>query len=300
MKKISFVSVALSAAITGASLSACGSLLRTENAGALTTKQYDFAGFNSVEIGSAFTVDISQADNYSVEITSTENVIKYIRVVKEGNTLKIGLQGLHFFSGNSVLEAGITMPELVGLDMSGATKGTVEGFRSVQDLKARVSGASSLDLDSESGSFTCDISGSSAVSAQVKSTTAAITQSGASSVTMDMETGNFLCALSGASKATGSLKATSTTIGLDGGSDVRLTGSGGNAKITGSGSSDAALKGFSCGDADVDLSGASHADLDVSGLLNVSLGGSSVLTYGGNPRMGSRMDITGGSKIELR
>jgi len=308
MKSISFLSVALLASITGVLVSGCGWLVRSENigavtaenVGAVTTKQYDFADFNSVEVGGAFTADISRADTYGVEITSTENVIKYVRVVKNGNTLKIGLEGLHLSFGSTVLEARITMPELVGLDMSGSTKGTVKGFTSAKDLRARVSGASSLDLDGESGKFACDISGSSSVNVRGKSTAADITLSGASSITVDMETGSFACVSSGSSRATGALTATSTTIRLDGASDARLVGSGGNVKITCSGSSDAALNGFSCGDADVDLSGSSHADMDVTGVLSVSLSGGSVLTYGGNPRLGDRIDIAGGSRLERR
>jgi hypothetical protein len=225
-------------------------------------------------------------------------------VEKKGETLRIGIDWWRVWSVGSLdsraLEARITMPDLVSLKMSGATNGTVRGFKSDGDLGTAVSGASKLDLDVETGRFTSEISGSSEVSAKVKSTGSDIEVSGASSVSLEMDTGGFVYESSGASDGSGSVKAASTIIHLTGSSDLHLTGSGGDLKLTGSGASEAALRGFSIEDADIILSGATDADVDISGTLNITLSGASELTYGGNPRLGDRMDITGGSRFERR
>ena len=300
MKTRLFVIPTVSILVSVVLLTGCGWLVTTRDAGSMTTRQYDFTDFNTVKVGSAFRVNITPSDTYSIEITSNESSFKYINVTQKGNVLEIGLEGLHFFVGSRTLEARITMPALVGLDVSGATRASVTGFRSNDDFDARVSGASTLTLDMEMGRLTGAVSGASDVSGNIKSTSADVELSGASDWALDMATGDFACQLSGASSARGTLNASSAAVKLAGASDIRITGSGGNLVLSASGASDARLKGFTVGDADVDLSGGSHADVDVDGELSVSLSGASELIYGGNAMLGSRMDITGGSRMEHR
>jgi hypothetical protein len=295
-----FASIAIAA---GMLLAGCSLLVTTRDSGVLTTRDFDFTDFTSVEVGSAFTVDISPSDApsaYSVKVTTQEGLFKQVRVVKTGDLLKINLDWPGVFFGTRILQVRITMPELRSLALSGATKGTVNGFRSVVDLDSRISGASTLDLNVEAGDFTGEISGASHLTGRIKSASADIELSGASSLAGDVETGDFVCQASGASDFTGSVKASSTTVRLAGASEIQFTGSGGDLKLNGSGASDAKLAGFSVHNADIGLSGASHADVDAGGRLEVSLSGASKLKYGGTPTLGNRMDITGGSTLVHR
>jgi hypothetical protein len=300
MKTRLFVIPIVSILVSALLLTGCGWLVTKSDAGALTTRQFDFTDFNTVQVGSSFKVDITPSDKYSIEITSNESSFKYINVTRKGNVLQIGLEGLHFFIGSRTLEAKITMPELAGVNVSGATMASVTGFKSTNDLDARVSGSSTLALDMEMGRLTGEVSGASHLSGNIKSTSADVGLSGSSNWVLDMETGDFDCQSSGASSTSGTLTAHSTAIKLTGASDIKLTGSGGNLDLSASDASDARLKGFSVGDADVGLSGGSHADLDVDGELSVSLSGASELIYGGNPILGGRTDISGGSRMEHR
>jgi hypothetical protein len=300
MKTRSFISAIISVVVASMLLTGCNWILTTKEAGPLATKEYDLTDFNVVEVADAFKVDISPSDTFSVEITANENVMRYVRVTRNGSTLKIGLEGLHVSFGSRTIEARITMPELTALSLSGASKGTVRGFSSANELSTRISGASTLDLDMETGSLIGEVSGASKVIARIKSTRAEIELSGASTITMDIETGVFVYEASGASSASGSLRSDSVTMHLTGASEVHLTGSAGNLKLSGSGASEAALQGLKVEDADVDLSGAARADLDIDGRLSVSLSGGSKLIYGGNPTMGAKMDISGGSRLEPR
>ncbi len=301
MKRRSFCTALASIAIAaGMLLAGCGWLVTTRDSGVLTTRDFDFTDFSAVEVGSAFTVDISPSDTYSVKVTTQEGLFKQVKVVKTGDTLKISLDWPGVFFGARVLQARITMPELKSLELSGATTGTVRGFKSAAGLDSRISGASTLDLNVETGDFTGEISGASHLTARIKSISAHIELSGASSFAGDVETNDFVCQASGASDFTGSVKASSTMVRLAGASDVQLTGSGGDLKLTGSGASAARLAGFSVRNADIDLSGASRGDVDAGGRLDVSLSGASELKYGGSPTLGNRMDITGGSTLEHR
>jgi hypothetical protein len=257
MKRIAPAIVLITVLTTVAILAGCIPVLI--HAGLTETREYNISDFTGIEIGHAFKIDITPSDKYSIAITAGENVFKYIDVYKSGNTLKIEVKGLHWPFVNTKLEAKITMPEIHGLNLSGAAQGNAKGFKSSQDFSLMLSGASTLDMDMEAGSFKSEISG--------------------------------------ASKLTGSLKASSSSIELSGASNIKLKGSGGNILIDGSGASHFELTDFTANDADIELSGASHASLDISGKMDVSLSGASSLRYAGNPTMG-RLDITGASDIK--
>lgn len=241
-------------------LVSCERVLIEEVEGPITTRSYDFSDFSRIEIGDAFELTVTRADTYSVAITAREGLFDHINVAQHGDTLKIDLQGF-FLNFSHSGQATITMPELRGLELSGAAEADVSGFTSGQDLDVQLTGASRLDLA--------------------------------------METGEFSAELSGASQLTGSLAATATDIVLSGASRIELEGSGGDLRLEGSGASRAKLADFPVGDADIVLSGASHASLDISGRLDVDLSGASQVDYSGNPTLGDS-DISGGSQLERR
>jgi hypothetical protein len=303
MKRPSVVFVLFSMLVTVCILlTSCNVLFTTSDTGALTTKNFEFADFNTVDIGSNFTVDIGYSDTYSVQITARENLFKNINVTKIGNTLKLGLKwpNISFGGRSNDLRAKITMPELVKLTLSGATEGKVNGFNSTNDFDARLSGASELELEMETERFNSVISGSSEMTAKVKSSYMEIKLSGSSDLNLDSTTGNFILRSSGASNTGGSVQATSTSLHLSGSSSVELTGSGGDIDLYGSGASSFKLEEYKIEDVFIELSGASDAFLDINGVIQGSLSGSSELNYEGNPILGDRLDIRGGAKIVHR
>ena len=108
----------------------------------MATWEYDFADFTSVNVSSAFTVDITRSDSYRVSITANENLLDYLDVRQVGKTLYIGLKRAIYT--NTRQEATITLPELRKLGLSGASRGSLSGFSSTGHLEFDVSGASSL------------------------------------------------------------------------------------------------------------------------------------------------------------
>jgi len=245
--------------ISGVLLAGCGAVIK-KTAGPATAREYSFTDFNSIEIGYAFKLEVTPADTYSISIDANESDFEHIKVNKNGDKLEIGLDGWFFHFGRTP-RVKITMPELRGLSLSGASEGSVTGFRSSADLDLSLSGASELQMDVETGAFVCD--------------------------------------LSGASEVTGTLKSASADIVLSGASQIRLTGSGGNVRIELSGASQADLEEFAVNDADINFTGASDGSLEINGRLDVSLSGASELQYSGNPILGD-MDITGGSSLKRR
>ena len=92
--------------------------------GDLETKEYAFSDFNQVEIRGTFEFEINQASAYSISITADDDIIEKICVTKAGDTLKIDLETLPRL-GSIALKTVITMPQLLGLDVSGAARGTI-------------------------------------------------------------------------------------------------------------------------------------------------------------------------------
>jgi hypothetical protein len=129
--------------------------------GNVVTQEEAISDFDKVDISHSFGVDISQGESFSVVIRIDDNLVEHLQVEKQGSTLKIGLKPDVSIVSNATLEAEITMPELAGLDLSGASDATISGFKSTNNLTVDLSGASSLRGDIESGDASFDLSGSS-------------------------------------------------------------------------------------------------------------------------------------------
>ncbi|MFC2053900.1 head GIN domain-containing protein [Chloroflexota bacterium] len=129
--------------------------------GTVVTREEPITGFDKVDISDSFNVEIHQSEEYKVVIRVDNNLVEYLQVEKQGSTLKIGLKPGISMVSNATLEAEITMPELAGLDLSGASDATISGFKSTNNLTVDLSGSSSLGGDIESGDASFDLSGSS-------------------------------------------------------------------------------------------------------------------------------------------
>jgi len=232
--------------------------------GGTVTEEKDFTDFTCVDVEGTFEVEIIQSDSFSTTISADESFFDYIAVSKEGKTLRISLNPRHTFTDFTLqaktLKAKVTMPALYGLHLSGASKGTVTGFKSSEDFSLDVSGASSLDID-------------------------------------DIEVDDVEFEISGASKVSGNMTADDTEFEVSGASNVELGGSASNVILKASGASKVDLADFPLDNADARLSGASEATLNVSGRLDFALSGASRLYFLGNPTMG-KVSVTGASTIK--
>ncbi len=259
MKRLAFV-VTVVSLVSTALLAGCSSLGVVVGKGPVVSRDFNVSDFTGVNIATVFDVELVPSQSYNVTITANENIFQYIDVSRSGNMLTVGLKGVSL-RGPMTLKARITMPELNELRLSGATRATAYGFKSTQDFKLSISGASSLD--------------------------------------MDMETGGFEADLSGACKARGKLKAGDTDIQLSGACAVEFEGSAGNVVVGASGASKADLSKLSVKDADVGVSGGSRASVNTNGRLDVSVSGGSTVEYAGSPVLGN-VNVSGGSTVRRK
>ena len=176
----------LSGLILAVVLFATGGCTMTESitsSGKSVTREFDIAGFDRIQAGSAFTVDITRGESYSVVVTIDENLVEYLDVEKQGDTLIVGMKpSLRFNLRDGEMRAVVSMPELTGLDLSGATRTTVAGFSGEQPLDVEVSGASRLAGDISCGHVRFNVSGASNVSLRGAADVSSVEASGASKV----------------------------------------------------------------------------------------------------------------------
>lgn len=261
MKKIIILMLVPLLLITVVMVGCRGGVIR--GSGNLETEIFSYQDFTYVDIGHAFEVEIVQSDSYSINITADDNLFEYIEVLKDGDILEIGLEPI-ITLWSSTLKAEIMMPELRGVYLSGATKGTVEGFNTTNNLDINVSGASSIDL-------------------------------------VDIMTGNVSLEVSGASRAIGVLYSADADFEVSGASSIQLEGSTNDLTADASGASRANLGAYTVDNADVSFSGASSGTVKINpnGVLDVDLSGASRLSYVGEPTMG-RINISGASSINQK
>lgn len=231
MKKaiiIAAIVVAVSVTCTVLVLRGCpGGLIGSGN---LETEAYAFTNFTEVEISTAFEFEIKQSSSYSINVTADDNVMEYVAVWRDGQTLHISLArplrigsvtlsiGFGIFPrlDSVTLRASVTMPQLSDLTVSGASRGDIYDFSSTEDLDITVSGASRVNGDITAGNVEFDISGASTIQLEGSANDMVASVSGASPLNLDDFTvNNADVNFSGAS---------SGTVNLNGRLDANLSG----------------------------------------------------------------------------
>ncbi len=271
--------------------------------GRSASKDWDVADFAELEIGSTFRAEITRGDGFKVTTSSDDNLIPHIRVVKEGKTLKLGLEPGRNYRPKEPLKAEVTLPTLDGLDVGGASSVKVAGFRSEADFRLRLRGASTIEGSIEMGSADVEVEGASTLTLRGSARAARLSVEGSSHLELaefplrqcevELEGSSsarlavqsdqpFKATLSGASTLEGSVDAGTIELDLDGASGATLRGSAEDARITADGSSHAAMADFS---------------VDADKVTIVAEGSSSVELRG--KAESAVLEATGGSHLRL-
>ncbi len=257
--KILGLSLMVMACLAGVLLTGCSAFGFTVGSGPIVNKVFEFSAFKSVDVSNNFTYTLTQSADYRVAVSTHENIIEHLDVYQSGDTVHIGLKPGSYNNTDAKVE--ISLPQLSGLIVSGASSGTARGFVSTADFELRVSGASKADVD--------------------------------------VQCGEAIVNVSGASKVTGKLNAQDTRFTVSGASTCALNGSAAAVNAEVSGASQLNTPDFSMASADMNVSGASRATVNTRGNLNLDVSGASTLNYLGNPVL-SRVNVTGASRISAR
>jgi hypothetical protein len=176
--------------------------------GNLVTVEEDFSDFDEIELATAFEATISQGRNYAVLITVDDNMEEYLNAKKDGDMLKIYLDGGHSYQ-DTTPEVEITLPDITRLNLSGASRAGMTGFDFEHGLDFDLSGASTVSGTLTTGDVTCTASGASRLSLEGSGRDLEMEASGASTLDLgDFASRSGDIKLSGASRATVNLSGT--------------------------------------------------------------------------------------------
>jgi hypothetical protein len=111
-------------------------------AGTLVTRDFGLSGFDQVEAGCVFEVEIRQGADFSVSVSADANLVDRVQVTVADGTLRFDLQAA--FSGSNVeqerIRAAVVMPALGRIGFSGASTAALSGFDSARPFAAALSG----------------------------------------------------------------------------------------------------------------------------------------------------------------
>ncbi|GAB2790740.1 hypothetical protein GCM10027275_39590 [Rhabdobacter roseus] len=128
------------------------------------SKQFSEAGFEGVDLGGAYAVDIRQGEAFKVSVDSDdEEAIDNLKVYVQDNVLHVERPGeFRLFGGKSKrIGLVITMPTIKSLELSGANKTRVSGFKNLNELKIAAAGATSTELNVEVNRLDIGVAGAS-------------------------------------------------------------------------------------------------------------------------------------------
>lgn len=150
--------------------------------GNIVSVQRNVGGFHSIDAGGAVELRIKQDAANAVKIETDENLQEYLDVFVDGNTLVIQTKKGYNLNPSEEIIVYASAPTFRNIGVSGASAVISEGALSgtdleidasgaseimlnveMQQVKANLSGASSLELKGKSDRFTTEASGSSKI-----------------------------------------------------------------------------------------------------------------------------------------
>jgi hypothetical protein len=116
---------------------------------ATSSKTFDLRDYSKVIVSNGFHATLSSGSSYQLSVTVNENLVDYLNVRKESDTLRIGLKPGSY--SNTRLQAQVTMPSLSELILSDGSHVEASRFDSM-DLLIRLSDGSEVTLSGSADS----------------------------------------------------------------------------------------------------------------------------------------------------
>jgi hypothetical protein len=132
--------------------------------GVVKTERRNVPAFRAVDAGGAIEIEVVAGREQSVELEGDDNILQLIRTEVRGETLHIERENGNYRMKNKI-RVRISVQELSGFDLSGASVGTISNVRS-ENFKLQVSGASRVRIDGEARVLDLDASGASSIDAE--------------------------------------------------------------------------------------------------------------------------------------
>lgn len=203
---------------------------RIRGNGTIKTEIRSAGTFNAVDVSGNFEVYIKQDSVRSVKLEADENLMEYIRVSVDGETLVIETKDDVDLKGTKGIKVYVSSPSFKQLQASGSCNIASENKITGQEpLRISLTGASDVDMDLAFPKVKADLSGAGSIKLRGQTKDFSVEGSGSVSVKcMELMAENVSIEISGAGSAS-----VFASVKLD----VRVSGAGdvkykGNATVT--------------------------------------------------------------------
>lgn len=120
---------------------------------------FNFSGFDRLDMGNAFDIRVQQGRDFQIRVRGDKVDVDDLVVSVRGGELQVYYR--HNRSNRYPMYVDVTMPTLAGVDFSGASTSTINGFSNQQEVDLRLSGASRSTVNIGSKYLNIDLSGAS-------------------------------------------------------------------------------------------------------------------------------------------
>jgi hypothetical protein len=191
------------------SLSMAGSTVKTEDRAV--------SGFNKLDIGGSFTVELTQGDKESLRVEADEDQLADVVTEVKDGTLRIDQKGKGWHNKGKV-KIYLTFKDLESISSSGSMDLQGKGVMKFSKLELEMSGSAKVDMQLEANSVEVDLSGSSSIKLSGRGDNMDVEISGAGDLdAVDLACLEFELEISGSGDA---------TVNVSKKLDVTISGSG--------------------------------------------------------------------------
>ncbi len=206
--------------------------------GNIESRTVEVEDFARVSAGGAFQIELTAGESFEVELSADDNLLPLVEVEKHGDRLELSMKGPLNITGNATLKAQIKLPALQGLQLDGASRAVLSGFREPGEVEIEASGASVVTGELSAGGLIAVLSGASRVNLEGFALAGELSASGASRLELfEFELATATVDVSGASYAEVSVRDEITLARASGASTINYKGGAGIGKLDVSGAS---------------------------------------------------------------
>lgn len=146
----------------------------------MRTEERSVSSFTKVEVHGAIDVYLSQGKLTPVRIETDENLISYIEVIEEGNSLTLTSRKGYNLDPSRGIKVYISSPSIKSIDVSGASNITGQTKMDISDkMVLMVSGSGEMNMEVDAPKIEASISGSGEVNLKGKTRDFELSLSGA-------------------------------------------------------------------------------------------------------------------------
>lgn len=121
----------------------------------------EVGSFSGVTLSGSVDVILKQGPAEAVKVTGDENLLQYVRLKVEGNTLRVYMESGISYRTTLPLRVYITNPEFKNISVSGSGELKGDGtIKSDSRISIAISGSGNLNLDLDAPDVECKVSGS--------------------------------------------------------------------------------------------------------------------------------------------